>query len=139
MEFEGGRQLDAQQRLKRFVERERKLRKREAEAAENIIQKESSHNFSKVAFQVLREIINSTSGNPRRQYISALDVFNYREWSGPLSRATLVSSRCLSQQLKHTELDGESRFQDSELCPHVGTAGGQEPVFYQIPRKCHER
>ena len=69
MEFEGGRQLDAQQRLKRFVERERKLRKREAEAAENINQKEMSHNFSKVAFQVLWEILYSTSGNPRKASI----------------------------------------------------------------------
>ncbi len=123
MEFEGGRQLDAQQRLKRFVERERKLRKREAEAAENINQKELSHNFSNVDFQVLRKIIYSTSGsNPKRQYISAFNVFNYREWSGPLSRETLLSSRCLSQQLKHTELDGESRFQDIELWSHVGSA-----------------
>ena len=60
--FKGGRQLDAQQRLERFVERERKLRRREAEAAQNINQKEMSHNFSKVAFQALGRIINSTSG-----------------------------------------------------------------------------
>lgn len=68
MGFLGGRQLDAHQRLKRFVERERKLRKKEAEAEENINQKEISHNFSIVAFQVLRETIYSTSGKPRRPY-----------------------------------------------------------------------
>ena len=60
--FKGGRQLDAQKRLKRFVERERKLRKREEEAARNITQSEISYNFSNVAFQVFGKIINSTTG-----------------------------------------------------------------------------
>ena len=50
-----------------------------------------------------------------------------------------MSSERLSQQIKHTELDGEPRFQDRELCPDVDTARGQEPVFHQIPRECHER
>ena len=44
------------------MERERKLRKREAGAAANENQKDISHNFSNVAFNVLGKIVNSTSG-----------------------------------------------------------------------------
>ena len=46
------------------MERERKLRKREAEANVNQTQREMSYNFSNVAFKVLGKIINSTSGKP---------------------------------------------------------------------------
>merc|ERR1712217_194708 len=56
----GGRQLDSQQRLKRFVERERKIRKREAEA-HNSTQIDMKYEFSKVAFDIMQGFVNSTS------------------------------------------------------------------------------
>ena len=58
----GGRQLDSQQRLQRFVERERKIRKREAEAAHNSTQIDMKYEFSKVAFDIMQGLVNSTSG-----------------------------------------------------------------------------
>ena len=56
--FLGGRQLDAQQRLKRFVERERKIRKRREEPAlvDNI-------EFSHSAFNLLEFIVSSSSNS----------------------------------------------------------------------------
>ena len=58
----GGRQLDSQQRLQRFVERERKIRKREAAAAHNSTQIDMKYEFSKVAFDIMQGLVNSTSG-----------------------------------------------------------------------------
>ena len=63
----GGRQLDSQQRLKRFVERERKIRKREAEAAHNSTQTDMKYEFSKVAFDIMQGLVNSTSGKDKNQ------------------------------------------------------------------------
>ena len=55
--IEGGRQLDAQQRLKRFVERENKMRIREAEANfTNSSISDSSIEYSIAAFNTLQEI-----------------------------------------------------------------------------------
>ena len=58
----GGRQLDSQQRLQRFVERERKIRKRGAAAAHNSTQIDMKYEFSKVAFDIMQGLVNSTSG-----------------------------------------------------------------------------
>ena len=55
----GGRQLDAQQRLKRFVERERKIRKREATMNETKMQ---SVEFSGNAFNLLQLILSPSKG-----------------------------------------------------------------------------
>jgi len=55
----GGRQLDAQQRLKRFVERENKLKRRAAEASfKNTSISDSSIEYSVAAFNTLQEITN---------------------------------------------------------------------------------
>ena len=56
----GGRQLDAQQRLKRFVERERKIKKRQA-AAEHVGQENKEEptaiTFQRIAMDILEHIV----------------------------------------------------------------------------------
>merc|ERR1711936_1516321 len=53
----GGRQLDAQQRLKRFVERERRIRKREATGNSNLEYEEME--FRTVANNIIEHIVES--------------------------------------------------------------------------------
>ena len=56
----GGRQLDAQQRLKRFVERERKLRKREAGGSDSTEKdKDEEVDFRILTTAVLQNIVGS--------------------------------------------------------------------------------
>ena len=59
----GGRQLDAQQRLKRFVERERKIKKRQAEeqmGQENKVE-QTTVSFERVAMDILEHIVSRRS------------------------------------------------------------------------------
>ena len=57
----GGRRLDSEQRLKRFVERERKIRKREALAASNKTLN-PSYEFSKSSFTMLKGLLDTKLG-----------------------------------------------------------------------------
>ena len=55
----GGRQLDAQQRLKRFVERERRIRKREAMSESNETEENEEIKFRRIANDVILNIVGS--------------------------------------------------------------------------------
>ena len=77
--IEGGRQLDAQQRLKRFVERENKMRMREAEA--NFTHSsipDSSIEYSIAAFNTLQEItkIYHNGENELQIYVNMLLILS---------------------------------------------------------------
>ena len=67
----GGRQLDAQQRLKRFVERERKIKKRQAEESEGKKLKVEGPEvtFQRVAVDIIQHIVTSQGelGLPGRE------------------------------------------------------------------------
>ena len=91
--IEGGRQLDAQQRLKRFVERENKMRIREAEANfTNTSISDSSIEYSIAAFNTLQEITKIYHNGKNELQINANML---------LMLSIVEDYSCLGRQLCH--------------------------------------